>query len=290
VRYAICNELFAGWDLGRTCACVARAGYAGIELAPSTLAPAGVQALDDAARSAIGRQAADAGLAVVGLHWVLAGPPGLHLTSRDGAVRRRTSEYLLLLTDCCADLGGSVLVLGSPRQRTLEAGMDVPEGCRLAADCLAPAVERAADRGVRWCLEPLPRAETNFLNTLDAALALDALLGRGPALGVQLDVKSLSAESPEPTRPDLPIEAHAAHAGRFGHLHANDRNRRGPGTGDVAFDRLFAALRRVGYGGWASVEVLDRHGGDPEEIARESLRHLRRAEDSTGGAGDRGAG
>lgn len=274
MRYAICNELFGDWDFGRTCDFIARTGYEGVEIAPFTLAPEGVGALDAAARADARRRAADAGLEVVGLHWLLVGPAGLHLTSPDAEVRRRTAQYLVALAECCADLGGRVLVLGSPKQRNLAAGVTTDEGRRLAADCLEAGVRRAESLGLRWCLEPLPATDTNFMNTLDEALALDRLLGAGPAVGVQLDAKSLCAEAPEPSRPAPVILAHAAHAERFGHFHANDRNLRGPGSGDVDFRPVQAALRQVGYDGWVSVEVFDFSEG-PEEIARYSLRHLR---------------
>jgi len=278
VRYAICNEVFQGWDLGRTVDFVAHTGYEGLEIAPFTLAPAGVRALDAAARRAVRRRVEDAGLAVVGLHWLLVGPPGLHLTSRDPEVRRATSDYLVALAECCADLGGHLLVLGSPQQRNLPDGMDREEGFRTAAACLEPAVRRAEALGVRWCLEPLPPSDTNFLNTLAEALALHDLLGGGPALGVQLDAKSLCAEAEDPRQPAPVILAHRQRADRFAHFHANDRNLRGPGTGDVDFRPIFEALREVGYTGWISVEVFDFREG-PEAIAQGSLSYLRAAED-----------
>lgn len=276
MRYAICNELFSGWDMARTCAFVAETGYTGIELAPFTFAPAGVDKLAPGRLAEIRRAAADAGLAVVGLHWLLVGPDGVHLTSPDPAVRRRTSAYLSALADCCGELGGRTLVLGSPKQRNLAEGMSLAEGMKLAAEALAPAVERAHAAGVRWSLEPLPAAETNFLTTLGSSLDLDALLGGGPALGVQLDVKSLCAE-----RADAPatiIDRHAARADRFAHFHANDRNLGAPGSGDVDFHPLFATLQRIGYSDWVSVEVFDTSAG-PENIARSSLAYMRRVEE-----------
>ena len=51
-------------------------------------------------------------------------PEGLHLTSDDAAVRRRTVDHLQRLVDLCADLGGAVMVLGSPNQRSIPAGTD----------------------------------------------------------------------------------------------------------------------------------------------------------------------
>lgn len=277
MRYAVCNELFAGWDLPRICATVAEIGYQGLELAPFTFAPEGVRPEDSRQWAEIGRTITGAGLQPVGLHWLLVGPPGLHLTSRDASVRRRTADYLCTLVDCCAETGGRVLVLGSPKQRNLEAGMAPAEGMELAAETLHPAVRRAEAAGVRWCLEPLPAVDTNFLNTLQECLELDGRLGGGPALGVQLDTKSLCAEAEDPARPAPVIRQHAAGAQRFGHFHANDRNLGAPGSGDVDFAPIFAALRATGYDGWVSVEVFDTSAG-AEVIARGSLTYMRASE------------
>ena len=167
------------------------------------------------------------------------------------------------------------MVLGSPKQRSLEAGMSLAEGLKLAADVLGPAVERALALGVRWSLEPLPKTDTNFLNTLGSSLELDALLGGGPALGVQLDVKSLCAESVE--APASIIDQHSAQADRFVHFHANDRNLGAPGSGDVDFRPIFAALHRSRYTGWLSVEVFDTEAG-PETIARAAIAYMRAVE------------
>ena len=277
MRYAICNELFAGWELGRVCALVAEIGYQGLELAPFTFAPEGVRPGDARQWGEIRRTIAAAGLRPVGLHWLLVGPPGMHLTARDPGVRRRTADYLRTLVDCCAETGGEVLVLGSPKQRNLEPGMSADEGVALAAETLQPAIRRAEAAGVRWSLEPLPAVDTNFLNTLDQCLDLDRRLGGGPALGVQLDAKSLCAEAEDPARPAPVILRHQGAAPRFAHFHANDRNLGAPGSGDVGFAPIFAALRAADYAGWVSVEVFDMAAG-AEAIARGSLAYMQATE------------
>ena len=65
------------------------------------------------------RQAEAAGVRIIGLHWLLARTEGFQLTSPDPAVRKRTGEYLAELARAAADLGGDILVLGSPVQRNL---------------------------------------------------------------------------------------------------------------------------------------------------------------------------
>jgi sugar phosphate isomerase/epimerase len=62
----------------------------------------------------------------------------------------------------------------------------------------------------------------------------------------------------------------------FAHFHANDRNLKGPGFGDVDFKPIAAALKAVGYGGFVSVEVFQFEEG-AETIAAKSLEYLERA-------------
>ena len=69
------------------------------------------------------RQAKHAGLEIVGLHWLLGNTKGFHLTSPDAAVRRKTAAYLGDLARLCGELGGRIMVLGSPQQRNLAPGM-----------------------------------------------------------------------------------------------------------------------------------------------------------------------
>ena len=117
-RFAICNETFGDRPWPAVCEAVAGFGYDGIEIAPFTFAPA-VTEIGPAARREIRRVAEENGLAIVGLHWLLASPPGLHIHTRDDAVRRRTVEYLRDLIDFAGDIGAPLMVFGSPGQRRL---------------------------------------------------------------------------------------------------------------------------------------------------------------------------
>lgn len=267
MRFAICNETFKGWSWDATCRFVAEAGYEGIEIAPFTLAD-DVRSLNATARQRIRTVAASAGLSVIGLHWLLVAPTGLSLTDADDAVRGQTARYLVDLVELCADLGGGVMVLGSPKQRRIPEGdtREVAQDRFLAG--VRPALDAALARGVRLCLEPLPPPEADFLlNLREAAELLDRL--DHPAAATILDVKSASAdEAPIP-------ELIARHIGRIAHVHANDANRRGPGFGQTDFDAIMPALRDAGYDGWVSVEVFD-YTPDPRTIATTGLATLKR--------------
>src|SRR5207245_7541925 len=121
MRYAICNETFEGWDHRRVCRLVADLAYGGLEMAPFTLAPS-ITDVSSERRRTLRREAEECGLKIIGLHWLLAKTEGLHLTSPDETVRRRTAEYLVELARCCRDLGGELMVFGSPAQRRIPAG------------------------------------------------------------------------------------------------------------------------------------------------------------------------
>jgi sugar phosphate isomerase/epimerase len=265
MRYAICNETFEGWDHARVCRFVADLGYTGLELAPFTLAPR-ITDVTAERRRTLRRQAEDCGLAILGLHWLLARTEGLQVTAADETVRHRTADYLVELARCCRDLGGDILVFGSPAQRRIPAGATLAQATDYAADTFGRALPGIADCGVKLCLEPLSPPEADFITTAAEGVALLDRLAH-PNFVLHLDVKAMATdETPAP-------ELIRRHADRMYHFHANDPNKRGPGFGKTDFVPIFEALRDVKYAGWVSVEVFD-YTPDPETIARESLRYM----------------
>jgi sugar phosphate isomerase/epimerase len=265
MRYAICNETFEGWDHERVCRFVAGLGYTGLELAPFTLAPRITEVTPEERRT-LRRQAEDHGLTLLGLHWLLARTEGLQVTAADEAVRRRTAAYLVELARCCRDLGGELMVFGSPAQRRIPAGATRSQAADYAADTFRRALPAVADCGVTICLEPLSPPEADFLNTCAEAVELLDRVNH-PSFVLHLDVKAMATD--EAPAPEL-IRRYTA---RTGHFHANDVNKRGPGFGATDFVPIFRALNESHYRGWVSVEVFD-YSPDPETIARESLRYM----------------
>jgi sugar phosphate isomerase/epimerase len=265
VRFAICNELFEGWTFRRMAECVAATGYDGIEVAPYTLA-ARVDEISPATRREQAAIARDLGLAITGLHWLLAQPPGLQLLAAEAATRIRTIDHLRGLVDLCADLGGRILVFGSPRQRCRPDAVAPGLAGSWATEAFRQVGDAAASRGVTLCLEALPADLTNFLTTnAEVASFVDAVAH--PCVRMMVDVKSMSSEA-------LPIpENLRTWAGRFDHVHANDANGRGPGFGAVDFRPILKTLQDQRYERFVSVEVFDFTGG-PELIAARSLEYL----------------
>jgi D-psicose/D-tagatose/L-ribulose 3-epimerase len=266
IKFAICNETFGDWPFERACEVVARAGYDGIELAPFTFAP-DVNEIDAAARRKIAATAKAAGLEIAGLHWLMVSPPGLHINSRDAAVRERTTGYLRALVHFCADVGGRIMIFGSPKQRWVDEESDRDAAWQRTRDAYRAVTPDLAERGVTLCMEPLPGPESNFITTAAQAAKMVADVEH-PNFQLMLDVKSMTGEG------RVPAEVIHEFFPLVRHFHANDANRRGPGFGDTDFRPIAAALKERGYQGYVSVEVFD-YSPDPQTITEQSIRYLR---------------
>lgn len=267
IRLGICNELFEGWEFAQTCQAIRAAGFAGIEIAPFTLAPR-ITDVSAERRRELRNIMADTGLTCIGLHWLLAKTEGFYLTTPDDAVRRRTADYLIALAEATRDLGGSLMVFGSPKQRDLLPGVTYEQAMDYSVDVFQRILPALDATGVDFCLEPLAPSETNFLNTCDQANQLIDRLNH-PRFVLHMDVKAQSSE----TTASVP-ELIARHAPKAGHFHAQDTNLKGPGMGQVDFRPIMKALVDSGYDRWVSVEVFDFTPG-AEETARLSYATLR---------------
>jgi sugar phosphate isomerase/epimerase len=270
MKFAICNETFQDWPLEQALSFARDCGYEGIEFAPFTLGADATQVSAET-RAAV-RQALHANqLTSIGLHWLLAKTEGYYLTSPDTETRRRTSTYFQQLAQLCADLEGSILVLGSPQQRNLLPGVSHDEAMEYAEDVIRGFLPDLVRHQLTLALEPLGPAEGDFLLTAESAIHLAKQID-SPHVRLHLDVKAMSSEQkpiPDIIRDSAPYLAH---------FHANDPNKRGPGMGDVDFVPIFRTLREIGYDGWVSVEVFDYEPG-VERLARESIDYMRRCGD-----------
>jgi sugar phosphate isomerase/epimerase len=269
-RYAICNETFGDWPLAKACDFAAACGYTGLEVAPFTLAPL-VTELTGLERSEIRRTIARAGLECVGLHWLLAKTEGFHVAHPDADVRRRTTDYLAELARLCHELGGRVLVFGSPKQRSLLPGMSQATAEDHICEVFSRLVPVLETTDTVVALEPLSPVETDVLTTAADTCRMIDRIG-SPHVRLHLDVKAMASEATP--IPDI-IHASARH---LEHFHANDENLQGPGFGAIDFLPIFRALDDIRYAGWVSVEVFDYAPG-PERLARDSVDYMRRIED-----------
>ena len=266
MQFGICNEIFRDWKLADAMSFAKKAGYDAIEIAPFTLAKY-VTEIPASARRQIREDAARIGIGISAIHWVLVQAEGMYVNHPDADVRTRTSKYFCDLVDFCADIGGRTIVVGSPKQRDVMPGVSPQQAWAWAAATFRDAVAHAETREVTICFEPLAPSETNFINTAAEAIRFTSELA-SPQFKIILDVKAMSSES-KPI-PDIIRESWP----HFAYFHANDRNLKGPGFGDVDFKPIAAALREVGYDGVVSVEVFRFEEG-AEVIATKSIEYLK---------------
>jgi D-psicose/D-tagatose/L-ribulose 3-epimerase len=252
MRIALCNEILAGMPLERQCEYAAGLGYDGLEIAPFTL-DASPEKISTAEAAKIRRVVEASGLVVTGLHWLLVKPDGLSLTDPDASVRGRTIEVMLRLTALCAELGGAVLVHGSPKQRQIAPGETPATALARLRDGLAQAASAAGKAGVIYCIEPLSRRETSLVNTIAEAADLVRSIDH-PHLRTMIDC-SAAGQTEAESIPSL-IDRWLP-TGLIAHLQVNDPNRRGPGQGEMKFAPILAALKRHDYAGTIAVEPFD---------------------------------
>ncbi len=252
MRISLCNEVLAKLSLAGQCEYAAKLGYDGLEIAPFTLGDS-PEKISTSEAAKIRSTIESFGLVVTGLHWLLVKPADLSLTDPDPALRARTLAVMKRLTGLCAELGGTVLVHGSPKQRSVAAGETHAIALSRLQEALAQVAVTAADNGVTYCIEPLSRHETQVINTVAEAAALVTAIGH-PNLRTMIDCSAAGLTETQSV-PDL-IDQWLP-TGLIGHVQVNDPNRRGPGQGEMKFAPILAALRRNRYAGNIAVEPFD---------------------------------
>lgn len=241
LEYTLCNELLAaeGLCLDQQASVAKALGYVGLELAPATLGPA-PHAMGAARAAEVRRTVEASGLRITGLHWLLSGYPEASIT--DPARQAETQEILYGLIDLCADLGGAVLIHGSPGQRVRPEGMEQPALIAHLAEFFAPVAQRSAARGVSYCIEPLSTAETDVITTVSEAAELVNAVGNA-SFRTMIDISAAGQVEP----PVAKLIRTWVPTGLIGHIHANDSNRGAPGMGGDPFPDIVAALCGTGW-------------------------------------------
>ena len=274
-RHSICNEIFhppgveSPYTFEAACRKIREIGYAGIEIAPFTLAES-PQWITAAVRKELRDTIVNEGLEFVGLHWLMLSPKGLHVTTPDNALRERSWTHVRQLIDLCADLGDNgVMVFGSPGQRNSTGGSSPADSTKRFRDGFAEIAKHAEERGVTVLVEALPRAQSDVVNTVAEAVEIVKYCA-SPAIQTMFDSHNASDET----------ESHAQviekHWQWIRHVHVNEMDGKHCGCGDYDFKSLLRVLADNQYKGWVSLEAFDFSFG-AETIARESLSHLQQA-------------
>ena len=275
-KFAMCNECMQDLPWAEQCKIMSDAGYTGVEIAAFTLVQESVNELDAAQRQELVAVMNDHGLDCIGLHWLLAPPPhGLHFTTPDSALRERTVQYLADLVDFCADLGGEVMIFGSPNQRNT-VGITVAEAKKHFADGLAAVADHAQNRSVKVLVETLDSSQTDVVNTMAESLEIVNMVNH-PAIGTMFDYHNTLDETDSL---ETLVRTYFDH---IEHIQIQEMDGRHLGTGSAVTDFVdsFKALRELNYDKWISLEIFDFEPGG-KVIAEESMEVLKRLEAASG--------
>jgi D-psicose/D-tagatose/L-ribulose 3-epimerase len=170
--------------------------------------------------------------------------------SADKAVRAAAYEHMEAVVDCCATVGSTILC--GPHQVAL--GVFTGRGAtddewKRSVEHLRRVAEYAAAAGVVLAEEVVNRFELYHLNTLDQGIRLVDDVGH-PSCRLHLD--TFHAHIEEKNTADAIRRA----GDRIAHVHISENDRGVPGSGSVAWDGTFDALRETGYDGWLTVEAF----------------------------------
>ena len=269
---SVCNELYGETDFAKSCRSIRRAGWTGIEIAPFTL-------MQDATRLPAERRCevrdiiVAEGLAFVGLHWLTVGPEGLHVTTPDESVRRRSWEYVRGLVELCSDLrpdggSGGVMVFGSPMQRRTTGGLTRAQAEANFIDGVRTIVPDLEAAEVTLCVEALPTDQCDVIISLDRAAEIVDEIG-----SARVQTMFDSHNAIEEVQPH--DELVAKHWPKIRHIHVNELDgsypRRGAG---YDFKPVLRVAADRNFKGWVSMEVFDFSPG-AERIVTESIAYLK---------------
>ncbi|MCM8806970.1 MAG: sugar phosphate isomerase/epimerase [Candidatus Omnitrophica bacterium] len=267
MKIGICNEIFKDWNFERVFNYIKSIGYEGLEIAPFTISD-DVRIIPEDQIKEIKSISEKTGIKIIGTHWLLVKPEGLSISSPDKNLRKKTSEYLSALVEFTSKIGGEIMVFGSPKQRKINEGQTYNEVKNYLKEVIMPVLEKCEEKNIYFCIEPLARSETNFINKAEEAIEIIEEINH-PYLKLHLDVKAMSDE--EKPIPEI-IEMGAKY---LKHFHVNDKNLLGPGFGEIDYKPIIEKLKKIGYNGWLSVEVFDFSPG-AEVIAEKSIQYLKK--------------
>jgi D-psicose/D-tagatose/L-ribulose 3-epimerase len=181
------------------------------------------------------------------------------LASADAEAHEAGIRYLEFCAETAQALGANLVggpLYGAPLVFAGRAPSPVTESDRArkierVVAGLARAALRAGDLGVKLCIEPLNRFETDIANTTDHALALAAAVA-SPSVGVMLDTFHMNME-------DASIPQAIRNAGpRLFHFQANENHRGFVGSGHIDWPEVCRALAAIGYTGPITLEPFRR--------------------------------
>ena len=188
--------------------------------------------------------------------------PNRDISSDDAAIRKNGLDYIVDCLRIAGDMNSPIFTgpvysaVGKTRIVSAERKQQERDWC---LDNLREAGNIAQQCGVTIGLEPLNRFETDMVNTVEQALLLVQEAGH-PSLKISLDTFHNNIEEKN-------IAASIRAIGRdlLCHMQGNESDRGTPGTGNVDWPGIKAALTDISYDG---AVVIETFGAPSEEMAK----------------------
>jgi D-psicose/D-tagatose/L-ribulose 3-epimerase len=159
-------------------------------------------------------------------------------------------SYLMKLIDQ-AKVIGTERVIGPVYSRVGRTGpfeaAERKQEWQLVVKNLKKLCKYAQAMQVTICMEPLNRFETNFINTVDQAMAMIKDVG-SPALKLHLDTFHMNIEE------KCQGEAFKKAGKLLGHIHACGSDRGTPGNDHIGWECIAKALKAIKYDGPVVIE------------------------------------
>ncbi len=256
-RVGVSNLAWAPEAEGQAFALLAERGAAGVEVAPTRIAP--WEALTPARLAEFRHGCDGAGLAVSSLQAVFFGRPEVALLGAEEAFAAMCA-HMRVLARIAAALGAEVAVFGAPRSR-LRGPMPVDEAMALAAERLRVLGAIAAEGGLTLGLEPVPPVYgADFLNHARDIVAL-VRQTEHPNVRAHLDTACVFLAG------DDPAAAIAEAMPILAHYHMAEPEL-GPFAAPVCdHGAAGRALDAAGYDRWVVVEMKQGPGDGLDQVA-----------------------
>lgn len=176
--------------------------------------------------------------------------PDRDLIDPEEPVRQNGMKYIREAIDGTHALDGTNLV-GPIYSAVGRTWQQTPDERARDVDLLVKNLKElsmyAGDHGVILCIEPLNRFETSFINVADQVIEVVDRVDH-PSCQVLLDTFHMNIEEKDLGNAIRKVGK------RLKHFHACENDRGAPGTGNVTWDKVAAALKDIQYDGAVVIE------------------------------------